>query len=358
MPKTLKKQYEVRQVRTLHERVRTADAQVLAENRLSTLLIEAMDEEDLQKVSAIIDKLNKIKSPELPKLTAAIEQAQAELNKYTAGGPLTKAWTKLKSLAGVDNPIVKITTFADALERGFSQIPTILKNNGINLKNADLSKSLATVLSTPNGQRNHEERGSLNMSSAAADTSDTVDTAAEGVTNEATINAQNKLNSVVNQLRTALSPGGVFGVFKKVPYIDSATLAKELVAAPLNVFSRIAKQIQSGTKAAEVAPDLKQQVTGAGGAETKHTAGETPTKQTGQTQPSTSPKPTTSTNPSTPTGQDTPKPQGGGANLDPQKAILQKLKSSNILQKLRLNDAGAVALLKVLDEMGALKSPS
>jgi hypothetical protein len=355
MARSLKEQYTQRKLQQLQERTRQADKQLLAETKFTRLLLEAMDEEDLQKVSAIVDKLDTIKTPELPSLTAAIEQAQAELNKYTGGGPITKAWAKLKSKVGIDNPVVKITTFADALERGFSQIPTILKNNGVNLAKADLNKSLASTLTKkPTGMKSDKDMekspvtgkdvpGNEKINPPKPRTGEKSDSqlgrspftgkqvpdneeiqvpeGAEPRVDEApkAPSGEEKMKNIVTQLRKALSPGGIFGVFKKVPYIDSDSLAKELVAAPLKVFSNISKRIQAGAKAAEIASDMKSQIQGQGDEETKQAGAAEPTKPAGQSQPGAPSKPTTATTGTTGTGEQPGTApgatRGGGGNV-------------------------------------------
>jgi hypothetical protein len=352
MTRTLKERYESNRVKSLQERVKRIDEDVIAEHRFAQLLVEAMDENDLNKVQAIVQKLSKIKNPALPRLTAAIEQAEAEINKYTAGGPLTKGWAKMKKLVGIDNPIVKVTTFADALEKGFAQIPTILKNNGIDLKSADLSKSLATTLAAPAGAKGGAKTGAksdadMGKSVTGKNVPDKDDNYSVPGIGEADgdVNIEGKLKNVVAQLQKALSPGGIFGVFKKVPYIGNAELAQELVKAPLKVFSQIVKVVNSGAKAAEVAPDIKDQVTGQGGVETKGTqtpASAAATGQTGQAAPTKDP--TVSSN-TTGTGQQTPQPQGGGSGTNYAAAkqklmpILKNAKNIDAIVK-KLVDAG------------------
>lgn len=323
-------------LKQLTERAQNADKQLLRENHIATLLIEAMDQEDLNRVTAVIDKLNTVKSEQLPKLTAGIEKAQAELNKFTAGGPLTKAWTRIKQSVGVQNPVVRVMTLANALEQGFSQIPTILRNNNINLKGADLEKSLYQMLSEPSG---------------------------ENQTGADKVDIGGKLKQVVNQLQKALSPKGIYGVFKKVPYVNSADLAQELVKAPLKTFSQVAQKIQAGAKSTDVAQDLKTQVTGQGEEQTAHTKNDEPTKPTQQTGQGVPGKPTTGTTGTVPPGEQpatgAPGTRGGGAppNQDPKKALFQRLKDANIFKKVGLNDASAEALLKALDDVGGLKLP-
>jgi hypothetical protein len=333
MARTLKERYEIQRITLVQERAQIANRQLLREHRAAQLLVEAMNDQDLNKVSAIVQKLNSIKVPELPKLSAAIEQAQAEINKYTAGGPIAAAWTKMKKLVGIDNPIVKVATFADALEKGFSQIPVILKNNGVDLKNVDLSKSLATVLaaSKTNGAGSSGQRADDSVLGSKSNGADQHETQNEA-DNDVAI--QGKLKNIVAQLQKALSPGGIFGVFKKVPYISSQELAQELIQAPIRVFSTVAKRINSGAKAAEIAPDLKASVDGQGNVETKGSAFADPTKQASQTQPpQPATDPTASTN-SVPTGQSTPQPSGGGAQ---QNFAAAKTKVQDILKQNRGN---------------------
>lgn len=344
MARTLKKRYEDKRVKELQERVARIDMTVLAEDNVSRMLMEAMDGGDLEKVTAIIQKLGTVKTPELPKLKAAIEQAEAEINRYTAGGPLTKAWTKMKDLVGIDNPIVKVTAFADALERGFSQIPQILKNNGVDLKDVDLNKSLVQVMGRlptapsrdkkkPLGHTSEKEASKNANTWNKADAGDY--SVPEGVQNEADgdqKNVESKIKNIADQLQKALSPGGIFGAFKKVPYINSTELATELVRAPLRVFSTVAKRINSGAKAAEIAPDLKDQVSGAGSAETKGTSSAEPAQKTAQTSPSAPARPSVGGAKTTPSGEATPKPQGGG-KLPPNYAMARQ-KITGLLKSL------------------------
>ncbi len=351
MARTLKEQYSARQLDVLKERTRTVDAQLIKENRAAALLLEALDEEDLKKVTAIIEKLRNIKTPDLPHLTQAIEQAEAEINKYTAGGPLTAAWTKLKGLVGVDNPIVKITTFANALEKGFSQIPNILKNNGIDLSKVDLEQSLAANLgrlptapkakpSRPTGAVSDKELGNTKFAAEGQEMS-------EDSTADAQAGIKSKIESITAQLQKALAPGGVFGAFKKVPYIDSAALAKELVQAKLRAFSTVAKAINSGTKTSEVGSDMQSMLQG-GKVQTKTTA------PSGESQPAaaakgTSPtKDTTTTSNSTPTGQAPPEAKTNGAQANASAAVSKIAKGAGV------DEPTALKILKYLNQSGLL----
>lgn len=342
MTRSLKERYVGKRLEVVQERAKQADAQLLNEQKAAQLLVEAMSDQDLEKVGAIVKKLDSIKTPELPKLKAAIEQAEAELNKYTAGGPITAAWTKLKSLVGIDNPVVKITTFADALEKGFSQVPQILKNNGISLQNVDLSKSLTSLLNSQlTGAKSDKDIGNTPYAATYGSKS------AQNEADKPSDASAGKLKIIVDQLRKALSPGGIFGAFKKVPYIDSQELAQELVSAPLRVFSAVAKRINAGAKAAEIAPDMKSLIVGQGQVQTKGYNKVDPTKKSGQTQPSTPPTSPTVPTQTTPTGEPTPKPQGGGAA---QNYAAHGMKIINYLNTLKGNpNAGPILAKKFMD---------
>lgn len=268
MAQSLKRRYDEKRLKALQEHVSSADKRLIEEQRTVNLLVEAMDEEDLNKVSQIIDKLRSISNPQLPVLSKAIDVAITELNKYTAGGPIAKAWSTLKSKIGIDNPVVKITTFADALERGFSQMPTIIKNNVGNVKNIDTSKSLSSLLSEPKKTGGTKE---LEKDKESTFADDPVGSHWPGPSQNEADGTQptGKLKIVADQMLKALAPGGIFGAFKRIPYIDTKALVQELITAPINAVAPAVKKMQSGVHAAEIAKDMQSQITGKGGAETK-----------------------------------------------------------------------------------------
>lgn len=117
----------INKITMLNERVVILDRKMLNE-RHTRLLVEALDDATLQTANNIINKLRKIKGKGLKSLDDSISEAENQLNKYTGGGVLSKALTKLKSVVGIDNPLVKFMTFANALENGFKQLPTIINN--------------------------------------------------------------------------------------------------------------------------------------------------------------------------------------------------------------------------------------
>ncbi len=322
MAQSLKRRHDVKKLIALQEHVKLANQRIIEEHRVAGLLIEVIDEEDLNKVSQIIDKLRSIANPQLPVLSKAIDVAVTELNKYTAGGPIAKAWSKLKTKVGIDNPVVKITTFADALERGFAQMPVIIKNNVGNLKNIDTSKSLSTLLAEPK-KSGIEKTVSTDKESTFAD--DPVGSHWPGPSqNEADGSAPTgKLKTVADQMLKALAPGGIFGAFKRIPYIDTKALVQELITAPINAVAPAVKKMQGGVHAADVAKDMQSQVTGTGGAETK---GSQPGVQSNKSTGSTAGAPTENPDVTTPSSAGSEKPadpRGGSVGQQTTKKLEQ-----------------------------------
>lgn len=366
MARTLKEQFQDKRLREVSERARRREAQMINEARAARLIVEAMDQEDLNKVSEIVKKLTTLKTPMLPKLKAAIEKAEAELNKYTAGGPIAQAWSKLKTKMGIDNPVVKVAAFADALERGFSQIPQILKNNGVDLKGADTNRSLAYIVAGMGKDTNRVGFKSGKEMAKSPVTGKEIPSASDDPLNVPSQNEaagdqqvdskwktknDHKLDSIIQQLQKAMTPAGIFAALRGVPYIDKEELATELVNAPINVFSAIAKRVNSGAKAAEIAPDLKDQATGTGGAETKGTGESQPPAPAAQTKPAEPAKDPTATTGTTAAGETTPTPQGGGAPQNLAKAV-QKVKAAITAARAKNGGMDIEALTKKLVDAG------
>lgn len=314
MTTTLKQRHQNERLKKLNERVINADKQLIAETRVANMLIEAMNEKDLQDAANVIDKLRSMKGKGLGTLDAAIDKAVAELNKYTGGGTLAQAWSKLKTKVGIDNPLVKVMTFADALEHGFKSVPTILKNNIGEIKPDMAEKSINDV-----------------------------------------VQDQNVKNTIVNNILKALRPQGIFASFKNIPYVDDMkVLAQDMLSTPLKNLNMIVKQATSGTQAANVAPDMKDIAQQQGAAETKGTAAGTPEQPAGQT---TQPTPATSTNVTTgtaKTGEQPIRPPRSGAGGENVKTKV-KAKVKPALQDLGIKNVDAV--INALDDLGVLKAP-
>jgi hypothetical protein len=314
MAQSLKETYQKRQIERLKHRLPSIEDHLMMEAYDAQLLVEVMDQQDLDKVAAIVKKLDTIKSAagnDLPALTDAIDQAQAELNKYTAGGPITAAWTKLKQKVGIDNPIVKIATFSNALEQGFKQLPQILKNNGIDIKNLNndgnvrLVDAVARQLDKKSGQQgNPKSSGNTppKMGEADAPTISTHDIESMHRSDSSKAAGQ-RVKNIVDQIRKSLAPSGIFGAFKKIPYVDGDALAQALSNSHVSTLIKISQAVTSGPQTSEIAPDLKSNVMGGGEAQNKATNPEQDTKPNSQTGSSAPSSTTTSPANSTATGQ-------------------------------------------------------
>jgi hypothetical protein len=306
MKQTLQTRYTMRKTQTLRENVKKADKRLIYENRQANLLLEAMDEQDLQKASAIIDKFRKMKGKGIKSIDVAIDKAETQLNKYTGGGPLTQAWTKLKGVLGLDNPLVKFMTLANALEVGFRQLPTIIKNNIGELTAENQDKTLASIITDP---------------------------------------AKQKI--VIDNMLKALSPKGFFSAFKKIPFVDKQALVQELMNVPIKTIISVIKQGNSGPSSNDIAADIKDTAM-KGGTTTKGTQETQPGQPTTGTSGTSPTKNSGSTTPSTPTGEN---PQRQVNVVD---SIYKEL--SNVLVDAAGDEKRAKAVLKVLADEGKLKT--
>lgn len=347
---SLKERLRAKRLDELSTLIERIDRGLIVERAHADLIVEAIDADDLKKISAIIDKLRQIKRPELPALSKAIDQAMSDVNRYTAGGPIAKAWSKMKGLVGIDNPIVKVATFMNALEHGFSQIPQILKNNGVDLENADLNVSLIGHIARKSGTGKTGAVSDAELGNAFSKnrSNESVDRLNEADENE------KKAMAIVKQLRAALAPEGVFGAFKKVPYVSGVDLASELAKAPLKVFSSIAKIVNSGAKTSDIAQDIKGIASQHGDAETKETGETEPSKPTEQPSQTAGPKPTTTSSKSTPTGETTPKADDGGAQEQIKRAYYS-IKGSSVQEKHKISDRALLDIIKLLRAKGMFK---
>ena len=308
MQLTLKQQYKAKKLKTLQEHVRSVDQRMLKENHVAGLIVEAMNKADLEKSTQIIDKLRKMTGKGLKSLDTAIDTAIAEINKYTGGGTLTAAWTAMKSKVGIDNPLVKMMTFANALETGFEQVPIIIKNNVGEVSKEDSEKNLTYMT----GKKD-----------------------------------PNVEDTVQKSLLKAFRPKGVFGAFKKVPYInDMNEFAFELMNVPLKNLNVIIQQSAQGANSDEIAKDIKDTAAQSGDVETKGTQPGTPggVPAAKGTQPEASKQTVTG---GTPTA----------AGEKPVTPAPDRLKTAaTALQKqLNIDEKQAGKILKTLEKMGMLK---
>ncbi|MFA6050910.1 MAG: hypothetical protein WC761_07020 [Candidatus Paceibacterota bacterium] len=293
----------------IEQKVREGRSQLLRENIAANLIIEAMDEKDLDQASQIIDKLRSMKGKGLDALDRGIEQAESELNKYTAGGPISKAWSKMKGKMGIDNPLVKVMTMANALEQGFKQLPMILKN--VVGSQEDLYKNSGKSI-------------------------------AELVPDET------KQKIILKNIMKALSPSGVFGAFKKIPYVDMSALAPALLAVEIGDLAPLIKTITSGPSTQRIADDIKDTATAGGEAETKNTSQSEPAHGSSGTEGTSPTKDTTKTTGSVKAGEAPGRPTPKETLSDEQ--VLKIARAINVS-----NDEDIVAALKLLNDKGHLK---
>lgn len=308
MSRTLKSQYVDKKRMLIEQKVRAANRQLLRENAAAQLIMEAMDENDLKVATQIINKLRKMKKQGLDELDSAISLAEADINKYLSGGNIQKAKQKLMSMVGFSNPLVKIMTLANALEAGFKQIPTIVKNS-IDEDKLDEDKTILDVL-----------------------------------------NDENKRNVLVKNIRKALAPQGIFGTFGKIPYVKTDALSLQIVSSiKLGQLLNLIKVVESGPKSADISKDIKNIANGKNGSENREPEGSAPEKETsGTTDAGSSAKPTTS---SKPASGDQPAPaEKSGTKLTDTEVV-------NLAKSIGVgNNDDIVSALKALNDLGHLKA--
>ena len=308
MSRTLKSMYVEKRRVLIEQKVREGRSQLLRENIAANLIIEAMDEKDLDQASQIIDKLRSIKGKGLEVLNRGIEQAESDLNKYTAGGPIANAWSKMKGKLGIDNPLVKVMTMANALEQGFKQLPMILKN-AINQEDLYKKSDMSIAELVPDGT---------------------------------------KQKIILKNIMKAMSPSGVFGAFKKIPYVDMSALVPELLSIKIGDLAPLIKTITSGPSTQRIADDIKDTATAGGEAETKNTSQSEPAHGSSGTEGTSPTKDTTKTTGSVKAGEAPGRPTPKETLSDEQ--VLKIARAINVS-----NDEDIVAALKLLNDKGHLK---
>ena len=242
MTHSLKERREARKV--LQEKVNSIEENNRAAHQRAQLLVEAMDQEDLDKATQVLDKLRNLKGKGSVAIDNAVQKAEAELNKFTGGGPISGAWNKLKGVVGLKNPVVKLTTLANALETGFGQMPQILNN-------------------------------AIDTSSMSDEEKQTTD---DQVITQV-VNDPAKQKTLVQNMLKALSPQGFFGAFKQIPYVEKDQLVQDMLTnVKIGDLKQMMTVTRSGTQTSEFAPDLKDVATA--GSETKGTSGSEPAKGT------------------------------------------------------------------------------
>lgn len=194
--------------------INTHQKQPLKESSASRILNEAIDAEALQNALKLVEKLRKMKGKGLDQLDAAIDSAENEMSKYANKGP------SLLARFGINNPLIKVATFTNALEQGFKQIPDILK---LNLGDQEFLKT-------------------------------NIDLSIEKILEKDV----NKKKTVVDTILKAFKPDGVFSNFKKIPYVsDMNLLAIELSEIPIKNIVDLVKLSATGISSSVMASDVK-----------------------------------------------------------------------------------------------------
>lgn len=255
MMPTLKQQYAKRQATQLLERVRRADSQIIYENKIANLIFEAMDQKELDKISAVIDKLKSLKGKAGNVLDNGIDVAIMAMNK--AGGSegfFSSLIKKGREKLGIKSPIVNIMAFADAIERGFKQLPTILKN-----------------LSADQPKNDDDTIQNIIQASIPAGTPEA--------------KSDKALKIAKSNILKAFTPGGIYSAVGKIPFVKTDALVNEFInSVAVKQLLGVSNQISSGPQASdsEVAEELKSIATPEGAKvpeETKQPAAATATPQ-------------------------------------------------------------------------------
>lgn len=217
---TLHKKYLTNKISKLQTKAVIVDSKLINENKACNLILEAMDEGDLSKASDVIQKLKNVAAgmPTAKNLQSAVKAAIADVNKYTGGNAITKMGQELFSkLTGSENPIVKALALAQCLEKGFSLMPQIIKNLGLDDGEGD---TLVDRIESKSKKENDSTQKSFKL--------------------------------LQSNLTKAYTPSGIFGAFKKVPYADIAAIVNELMTT-VNV-----KEIQQGINTSKQGPQASE----------------------------------------------------------------------------------------------------
>jgi hypothetical protein len=212
-------------MKTLKNKFHTKTLAEMKVKAAEKIILEAMDENELKQATQIISKLTSLKGKGLLALDSAIEQAETEVNKFTSNDVIGAAGQKLAGLVGFRNPIVKALTFANALEKAFKQIPLIVKNNIQDAAGANKDKTIIAALGDD----------------------------------------QKKLKIVKDSIVKALTPDGLFSVFKTMPYVATDLVINDIVGN-INIgdLLSLSQKIEAGPKTDSIAQsdDIKNAVQG------------------------------------------------------------------------------------------------
>lgn len=126
MARTLKEQYEAKQVRRLQERLGPIDRRMIIEIQEAAfdhLILEAFDKQQMAAAIDIVKKLRTLSFGALTSLAQARDAAVADVTKVLAGdksqGLIRKVINLFKNQK--ENPLVDVLAFADALNNFFGE---------------------------------------------------------------------------------------------------------------------------------------------------------------------------------------------------------------------------------------------
>lgn len=277
MATTLKEQREKRRVKALQEKLVRLDQQLTEERLLGerfNLLLEEIDEEELAKVSSIIEKLRAIQQnvQQSDVLKTAVEKALMDLQKVTGGDSST--WTQrnlptiLKKInRGENAEILKNAMgLVSALETGMRLMPQLLKNmlGGIQGGSEDAELSVAALL-TKRGEgatlegtvREAPEDAAFSAGGAKPGEGQAVGERWKAKsTGEA---GSPKFDLLVKNISKAMKPSKWFGLAQgKVPYVSSAEdLVRDLLSnVPVGTLMQLTQTVTGGAQASNVAQDI------------------------------------------------------------------------------------------------------
>ena len=240
MSQTLKEKHQQKRILEVQNKLKEIDNRLIESNvNIQVhLLLEALDENEYEEATEVIDKLTKLgdiaKDADMTVLPKAIDVIVKEINSFTGGGGLSRFKGKISSLFSktpAKNPILAGLAMVGALEAGFKILPNILKNNI-----PDIEKDI----------ENQDKK--LNVL----------------VTDKKT------QKTIADNLVKAFVPTGTFGkLFGKIPGInDVAKLVKDIFNATPKQLGEFSKILSSGATVAEIDPTLaKPEEAGAAGEE-------------------------------------------------------------------------------------------
>lgn len=244
---SLKENMRRKNKRVLQEKLKKFD-NLLNETKKNQILTEAMDENDLRRVSQIINKLrimqNYAKDSRL--LRQSIDDALNDLQEIT--GSETSLGQKFKNALGLgkNTKIFKDTmALVSALESGFRYIPTIL-NNMIGSVQSDSEDADLPAIEIIYNQTSNDQTGN---------------------------SSYKKINILVKNISKAMKPSKWWGLKTgdSVPYVsDLDKLVHDMMSTtPVKNLMHLVKTISSGPQASTLAQD----VANGGGGETSGTEG-------------------------------------------------------------------------------------